>query len=155
VEAIKNGVSIPQSEFCPLGLSARLNGGRLFNCFNSSVGILSVGTRGWRRDAEVLVQPVSIPQSEFCPLGRDCHSVTPISIRWFQFLSRNSVRWDHGHVPGPLQGGAVFQFLSRNSVRWDHLVYHRRRRGKSEFQFLSRNSVRWDRKCFIQLRSTT
>jgi len=62
-------VSIPQSEFCPLGRPQRAGD-------------------NWLRVS------VSIPQSEFCPLG---HSTT----RWivardgvFQFLSRNSVRWD-------------------------------------------------------------
>jgi len=62
-------VSIPQSEFCPLGLPERRSIIQLFLSFNSSVGILSVGT--------------SIPGGEGREHGR------------FQFLSRNSVRWDH------------------------------------------------------------
>ena len=39
----------------------------------------------------------------------------------------------------------LFQFLSRNSVRWDPREYDANRaRYSFEFQFLSRNSVRWD-----------
>ena len=41
----KTAVSIPQSEFCPLGLSPGLVGIAHERCFNSSVGILSVGTQ--------------------------------------------------------------------------------------------------------------
>jgi len=38
---------------------------------------------------------VSIPQSEFCPLGPSEHQVFAYPLRFkFQFLSRNSVRWD-------------------------------------------------------------
>ena len=37
-------VSIPQSEFCPLGPYLGLDGGGDLVGFNSSVGILSVGT---------------------------------------------------------------------------------------------------------------
>jgi len=61
--------------------------------FNSSVGILSVGT-----------VPTEGPQPTIEP---------------FQFLSRNSVRWDLGNplISTPLI--FLFQFLSRNSVRWD------------------------------------
>ena len=86
-------VSIPQSEFCPLGLptySPRPAEARRFNSsvgilsvgtsiarcaplvgptrFNSSVGILSVGTEMFMAILEHSGF-VSIPQSEFCPLG--------------------------------------------------------------------------------------
>jgi len=37
---------------------------------------------------------VSIPQSEFCPLGRVQLKVYIVGHIEFQFLSRNSVRWD-------------------------------------------------------------
>jgi len=36
----------------------------------------------------------------------------------FQFLSRNSVRWD-ARVRNGAMPSDWFQFLSRNSVRWD------------------------------------
>ena len=114
-------------------------------CFNSSVGILSVGTS----------------------LSRQSLAGGKLM---FQFLSRNSVRWD---VDGKYLDDEIlkFQFLSRNSVRWDERmrytircirevsipqsefcplgrVWRRGYEQKSllEFQFLSRNSVRWDSK---------
>ena len=62
-------VSIPQSEFCPLGLGYS---GRCLHgvpCFNSSVGILSVGTK-LQQGGTAEMPKVSIPQSEFCPLGQ-------------------------------------------------------------------------------------
>ena len=61
-------VSIPQSEFCPLGRG----------CVDYLLRSLVV----------------SIPQSEFCPLGlyMSCYCLSCLSS--FQFLSRNSVRWD-------------------------------------------------------------
>jgi len=62
-------VSIPQSEFCPLGLI---------------IGPL-------KEDGKFVV---SIPQSEFCPLGRRKICQCRTSFFLFQFLSRNSVRWD-------------------------------------------------------------
>jgi len=37
----------------------------------------------------------------------------------FQFLSRNSVRWDEDDRAFALSLYETFQFLSRNSVRWD------------------------------------
>jgi len=37
---------------------------------------------------------VSIPQSEFCPLGPKSSMGLRLMIPVFQFLSRNSVRWD-------------------------------------------------------------
>jgi len=86
-------VSIPQSEFCPLGLKGVREKAMICVSFNSSVGILSVGT-SWKKVAKHVKKEVSIPQSEFCPLGR---SIAPASVRShsrFQFLSRNSVRWD-------------------------------------------------------------
>jgi len=87
-------VSIPQSEFCPLGLPwCTWGSGRIACRFNSSVGILSVGT-GAGGAASVGGWPVSIPQSEFCPLGRRYRTRNWRSCSRFQFLSRNSVRWD-------------------------------------------------------------
>jgi len=67
-------VSIPQSEFCPLGLEQpqRLENAGPIDGFNSSVGILSVGT------TIVMGNPTSLAQ--------------------FQFLSRNSVRWDYSRM---------------------------------------------------------
>jgi len=64
-------VSIPQSEFCPLGPgSVRIDVRKEQPCFNSSVGILSVGTlMDWQNTK--IDGIVSIPQSEFCPLGQD------------------------------------------------------------------------------------
>ena len=86
----------------------------------------------------------------------------------FQFLSRNSVRWDHiqfendatsnrvsipqsefcplgpDHLYGDSHEISMFQFLSRNSVRWDHNRARRKTAHRPRFQFLSRNSVRWD-----------
>ena len=114
-------VSIPQSEFCPLGLYKDFD--IAFPTpwqrgFNSSVGILSVGTceggAGSRPPGGVSIPQsefcplghtelrrphlrgfeVSIPQSEFCPLGLK-HEIEFLENYWkFQFLSRNSVRWD-------------------------------------------------------------
>ena len=88
------GVSIPQSEFCPLGrgspagpiaaqsgfnssvgilsvgTSGRSSPARAtMDRFNSSVGILSVGTREALYPGNLIQSDVSIPQSEFCPLG--------------------------------------------------------------------------------------
>jgi len=111
-------VSIPQSEFCPLGrrppVIANISQ-EMFQFlsrnsvrwdyhphlsqiderigFNSSVGILSVGTRS-RRSPRGREAHVSIPQSEFCPLGLLMHAQSPFESATFQFLSRNSVRWD-------------------------------------------------------------
>ena len=65
----RHAVSIPQSEFCPLG---RLPAGR----------------------GSLLLFDVSIPQSEFCPLGLAQSLVETGAPPRFQFLSRNSVRWD-------------------------------------------------------------
>ena len=136
-------VSIPQSEFCPLGLDQ----GRLAN---------------------INVHRVSIPQSEFCPLGLEVMPTLAANSVEFQFLSRNSVRWDDPNQPQLNQCNEKFQFLSRNSVRWDFLRIERRKLSifvsipqsefcplglhhillqtppNSAFQFLSRNSVRWD-----------
>jgi len=111
-------VSIPQSEFCPLGLVEMIADRIIKRGFNSSVGILSVGTAeptppasqrqtGFNSSVGILsvgTSPprrgkthhhrVSIPQSEFCPLGlRSLRGRRMTKIR-FQFLSRNSVRWD-------------------------------------------------------------
>jgi len=91
-ELAKFSVSIPQSEFCPLG--PMLGDVMALMCvgFNSSVGILSVGTKTDNRTRAMLFkfqflsrnsvrwdafgfdganepEDVSIPQSEFCPLG--------------------------------------------------------------------------------------
>ena len=87
----------------------------------------------------------------------------------FQFLSRNSVRWDSdsgrcaraicssfNSSVGILSVGTgkiaafggwekEFQFLSRNSVRWDRDPTYSVDPSQPPFQFLSRNSVRWDR----------
>jgi len=63
-------VSIPQSEFCPLGHGQMILAQLKFTGFNSSVGILSVGTLEVGGTLEVLESVVSIPQSEFCPLGQ-------------------------------------------------------------------------------------
>jgi len=66
---------------------------------------------------------VSIPQSEFCPLGpRPCAAPGRYCRGKFQFLSRNSVRWDLARRGGLLEQQALFQFLSRNSVRWDPIL---------------------------------
>ena len=62
-------VSIPQSEFCPLGLWIYARGIDAGACFNSSVGILSVGTSALAGMRVIASGAVSIPQSEFCPLG--------------------------------------------------------------------------------------
>ena len=94
IDASAITVSIPQSEFCPLG--------------HLKISVIDV------RDADV-----SIPQSEFCPLGPEPFLMSPRLTPMFQFLSRNSVRWDaliFGSYEGPQ---LTFQFLSRNSVRWD------------------------------------
>jgi len=66
--AYAESVSIPQSEFCPLGREQVVEIGADITGFNSSVGILSVGT---------------YPGPRTSPKGCE-----------FQFLSRNSVRWD-------------------------------------------------------------
>jgi len=47
---------------------------------------------------------VSIPQSEFCPLGLVGDSPFLNRQRKFQFLSRNSVRWDEHSGSHGLQG---------------------------------------------------
>jgi len=62
-------VSIPQSEFCPLGPKYHIALLHFLQSFNSSVGILSVGTKVTVWNATDRAR-VSIPQSEFCPLGR-------------------------------------------------------------------------------------
>ena len=92
------------------------------------------------------MKKVSIPQSEFCPLGPLASQLAHHLPELFQFLSRNSVRWDlvcddpalenilrfnssvgilsvgtTQHSVGFL-GYPLFQFLSRNSVRWDTSV---------------------------------
>jgi len=74
-------VSIPQSEFCPLGLHCQgASTSSVKFGFNSSVGILSVGTREKWYVVEDL-QKVSIPQSEFCPLGHVTYlKFTPMSM---------------------------------------------------------------------------
>jgi len=118
-------VSIPQSEFCPLGRCRAAHIRRRGESFNSSVGILSVGTYGdcitptfgrvktvsipqsefcplgleQLGVTEKVVVQVSIPQSEFCPLGPSRASQAKRSICAFQFLSRNSVRWDQSRNP--------------------------------------------------------
>ena len=113
-------------------------------CFNSSVGILSVGTTR-ANPIQTLKDDVSIPQSEFCPLGPIHHPALDCHQGKFQFLSRNSVRWDKAGIVATIQEIKVsipqsefcplghsfetrgialrrlFQFLSRNSVRWDEL----------------------------------
>jgi len=161
------GVSIPQSEFCPLGHDWRAVTRPGPRSFNSSVGILSVGTP-IRNTLKSPSFAVSIPQSEFCPLGPPERPTARDPDRQFQFLSRNSVRWDLDSSLVVPSFSAPFQFLSRNSVRWDKgPAGQNRRRGhvsipQSEFcplgqtrrprrricriafQFLSRNSVRWD-----------
>jgi len=48
---------------------------------------------------------VSIPQSEFCPLGLGDNSNDPTPGTKFQFLSRNSVRWDPNGDLAP-EGGS-------------------------------------------------
>ena len=51
-------------------------------CFNSSVGILSVGTsRLYILYINVAI--VSIPQSEFCPLGHERLSLAPTLVPCF------------------------------------------------------------------------
>jgi len=186
-------VSIPQSEFCPLGPALTLCGRSSWQSFNSSVGILSVGTPDAYRDLDQLrprfnssvgilsvgtkaaahtgFDPpvVSIPQSEFCPLGRTGQSrprnrqerfnssvgilsvgtwrrrpAAGINSRMFQFLSRNSVRWDLAAHPGIGVAAAGFNssvgILSVGTpARMLQLLSN-----ALEFQFLSRNSVRWD-----------
>jgi len=94
VFCLKAIVSIPQSEFCPLGP-------REGNPDAQIIAIVSIPqsefcplgptiVASWMLPAAI----VSIPQSEFCPLGRDDRRglITPQPA--FQFLSRNSVRWD-------------------------------------------------------------
>ena len=87
-------------------------------CFNSSVGILSVGTRQ----------------------NRTCARLT---AEEFQFLSRNSVRWDERGG-----GGVSFCAKSFNSSVGILSVGTKYRLlfcgAWKAFQFLSRNSVRWD-----------
>ena len=138
------GVSIPQSEFCPLGLKGNCNSQCLQGSFNSSVGILSVGTRIKIYPAFIKYH-VSIPQSEFCPLGQNVIRSNQGHNGMFQFLSRNSVRWDREHCRRALRIG----HLSFNSSVGILSVGTPQRPGKKEsknrlFQFLSRNSVRWD-----------
>ena len=163
-------VSIPQSEFCPLGqhsISESPPGGSGFNssvgilsvgtqsaptenslyqgfnssvgilsvgtynktfvadlykCFNSSVGILSVGT-SVSRGITSLEKRVSIPQSEFCPLG---HGEGVVPMNDIKFVSiPQSEFCPLGRLPLLLQTQVLhtFQFLSRNSVRWDEDKY--------------------------------
>ena len=116
-------VSIPQSEFCPLGQAGAGLDVYLVVRFNSSVGILSVGTR--RRMAfSYLAVGVSIPQSEFCPLGRgEWPALAPgrhgVSIPQSEFCPLGLT------LPSRylwLLTRSKFQFLSRNSVRWDLLL---------------------------------
>jgi len=110
-------VSIPQSEFCPLGQSdqdARLILPPQFQflsrnsvrwdvvdicalaeeegSFNSSVGILSVGTMLSNRARKA---KISFNSSVGILSVGTCNAERPAD-RWgpFQFLSRNSVRWD-------------------------------------------------------------
>ena len=94
VKAVVLGhVSIPQSEFCPLGLTTKSVTDTHAASFNSSVGILSVGT-GYGGSEAYHENLVSIPQSEFCPLGLGAAEFGLVWAWMFQFLSRNSVRWD-------------------------------------------------------------
>jgi len=89
-------------------------------CFNSSVGILSVGTESTATATGSLTD-VSIPQSEFCPLGlgisRERVSSLVVSIPQSEFCPLGPWARDR-----PRSTGMSFQFLSRNSVRWDHLM---------------------------------
>ena len=162
-------VSIPQSEFCPLGLHRIWygQGRRAGACFNSSVGILSVGTKQTVRCSLFifLFQFLSRNSVRWDPSRWPCAPRKP----WFQFLSRNSVRWDLNRhflriiaicavsIPQsefcplglPVSARALrpreeFQFLSRNSVRWDRRSAPGQGERGGSFQFLSRNSVRWD-----------
>ena len=97
-----NQVSIPQSEFCPLGP------GGAFSCCASLI-LVSIPQSEFCPLGLVLILPaslsidtnaVSIPQSEFCPLGPSACSATPGMRPRFQFLSRNSVRWDYSRATG-------------------------------------------------------
>jgi len=89
-------VSIPQSEFCPLGRSrahlgnARRDAVSIPQSEFCPLGHLPVLAKRLESN------PVSIPQSEFCPLGLAGKIVVRPGGVEFQFLSRNSVRWDHG-----------------------------------------------------------
>ena len=87
-------VSIPRSEFCGFRLD-------------------------WA-DGREPAKPVSvsIPRSEFCGFRRRDRRGTGRAL-WFQFLDRNSVDLDLGHLLGkPVQ--EPFQFLDRNSVDLDY-----------------------------------
>jgi len=88
--------------------------------FNSSVGILSVGTQkemfGRLEELEV-----SIPQSEFCPLGRKTGKPTgKDAISFNSSVGILSVGTNFT-LEIRIKAGQ-FQFLSRNSVRWDRLA---------------------------------
>ena len=136
-------VSIPQSEFCPLGRNAK-NCGGIGDCsFNSSVGILSVGTIRYPRNvytsAASFNSSVGILSVGTVGAGDDYSSLGE-----FQFLSRNSVRWD---LRIGIEGG-VPELVSIPQSEFCPLGLEERKAaatGLAAFQFLSRNSVRWDR----------
>jgi len=141
----KQVVSIPQSEFCPLGPlnsladKAEKEGFQFLSrnsvrwdlprdcyhpdqysqeSFNSSVGILSVGTKKNLRALDIQLR-VSIPQSEFCPLGPLRRQ--GITFRVLGFNSSVGILsvGTASHGRGQMSHTYRFQFLSRNSVRWD------------------------------------
>jgi len=91
---------------------------RVPRSFNSSVGILSVGTQttqrptqktwgGFNSSVGILSVGTMLPVRSLNEIAR------------FQFLSRNSVRWDTDYAATYAKDVGGFQFLSRNSVRWD------------------------------------
>ena len=138
-------VSIPQSEFCPLGpyrpawptapracfnssvgiLSVGTRRGprqhHLGGCFNSSVGILSVGTRRYRNDHTLHYHSFNSSVGILSVGTRKQTRHDLVHGPGFQFLSRNSVRWDIVGSIWCISPSIWFQFLSRNSVRWDSL----------------------------------
>ena len=163
-------VSIPQSEFCPLGRRPNPQSIPIVRLFQ----FLSRNSVRWDLlaiDDYADEYGVSIPQSEFCPLGQNTSNGIMATARKFQFLSRNSVRWDPAReerrrqrshcvsIPqsefcplGPLADaleGALDRIVSIPQSEFCPLGLAIssaicRDAPESWFQFLSRNSVRWD-----------
>jgi len=114
-------VSIPQSEFCPLGPYRPAWPTAPRACFNSSVGILSVGTRRYRNDHTLHYHSFNSSVGILSVGTRKQTRHDLVHGPGFQFLSRNSVRWDIVGSIWCISPSIWFQFLSRNSVRWDSL----------------------------------
>ena len=97
-----------------------------------------------RRSRSLIDSEVSIPQSEFCPLGLTPRRLSRIVPGEFQFLSRNSVRWDFNTVISRQLSQAVVSIPQSEFCPLGLAIAIRKACLRSMFQFLSRNSVRWD-----------